>query len=68
MDYLDKLRSRFPSLKFESGHDMCHPETCSCWNIRVYDGTKNVHNCDYLNQTVEFCESYVNAKLAKVGE
>jgi len=68
MDYFEKLRSRFPSLKFESGHDTCHPETCSCWDIRVYDGAKNVYNGNYFNNVVEFCESYVNAKLAKGGE
>lgn len=65
---MDELRSMFPSLKFESGHEMCHPETCSCWNIRVYDGVKNIYNGDYFNQTVIFCEYYVNAKLAKGGE
>ena len=61
---MDELTVMFPSLIFKSGHGMCHPETCSCWNIRVYDGTENVYNSDYLDQTVDFCKSYVKAKLA----
>jgi hypothetical protein len=22
-------------VKIVSGHDMCHPETCSCWNYKA---------------------------------
>ncbi|AHJ10552.1 hypothetical protein Spp001_44 [Shewanella phage Spp001] len=60
---ISKLRKLYPNLKFESGHDMCHPETCSCWNIRIYDDKNiNLFNCDSGAEAIRFCEKF-NAGL-----
>jgi len=50
---LDALTEEF---KIESGHSMCHPETCSCWTFRVYsaDG-ENVLNTDSSLDVKKFC-------------
>lgn len=34
--------------QIESGHRMCHPETCTCWNWRIWDNKQNryVYNSD----------------------
>lgn len=55
---LQKLNERFPKFKIESGHRTCHPETCQCWDIRVYNlKGKNVHNTNSYESVVKFCES-----------
>ena len=50
---LDALTKDF---NIETGHRMCHQETCSCWNFRVYnlDG-ENVLNSDSSKEVLWFC-------------
>lgn len=31
----------------ESGHGLCHPETCTCWEFRLY--TVNRHSVKGIN-------------------
>lgn len=44
----------------EPGHNRCHPETCTCWNFRVFemgsDGKKgnNVLNSDSSNEVKRY--------------
>jgi hypothetical protein len=50
---LDDLTNDF---RIKTGHGMCHPETCSCWNFRVYDlDGNNVLNSDSSKEVMEFC-------------
>jgi len=52
-----ELDEQFKDFKIESGHYMCHPETCTCWNFRVYDlEGNNVLNTDSSNSVIEFCK------------
>jgi len=52
-----ELDEQFKDFKSESGHYMCHPETCTCWNFRVYDlEGNNVLNTDSSNSVIEFCK------------
>ena len=56
-DDLENLNRKYPSFKIESGHRTCHPETCSCWDIRVYDKNNvNVLNSNNLNLVITFLE------------
>lgn len=55
---LNKLTEKFI---VESGHGMCHPETCSCWNFRVYKikpvdkkRGENVLNSDGLDEVKDY--------------
>ena len=57
-----ELDEQFKDFKIESGHNVCHPETCSCWDIRVYDlNGNNVLNTNSVNRVIEFCTRSVNA-------
>lgn len=39
--------------KIKSGHSMCHPETCSCWDYHVY----NTETGEVVLQTDDFDEA-----------
>lgn len=46
--YASDLNELTTKYRVDSGHGMCHPETCCCWNYQVYKtGTyQNVLNAD----------------------
>ena len=54
---LDRLT---PKYIVDTGHGMCHPETCTCWNFRVYEKDrsgkkgKNVLNSDSSKDVMVF--------------
>ena len=50
------MSSNINGFKVVSGHDRCHPETCTCWDYRVYDvNGVNVLNTDSYDELIKFC-------------
>lgn len=47
--------------KIISGHYMCHPETCSCWDYKVVEIGKEHHPSmlctDDYNEAKEYCDN-----------
>jgi hypothetical protein len=57
---LNELTSNF---EIKSGHYMCHPETCQCWEFRVYDlEGNNVLNSDSSKEVIDFCKIETKGK------
>ena len=69
---ISELSKINPNIEAESGHTMCHPETCTCWNIRLYatkDFTsingnhyrkgENLFNTDSYASAEKFCKELV---------
>jgi len=57
---LDALTKDF---RIETGHGICHPETCQCWEFRVYDlKGKNVLNSDSSKEVMLFCKIATKVK------
>jgi hypothetical protein len=53
--YASELSKLTDNFTVKSGHDMCHPETCCCWNFRVYDlNGNNVLNSDSSEEVKSF--------------
>lgn len=52
---LNELTTKY---KVKSGHNRCHPETCTCWNFMVYlaDGSSHgsVFSSDGSSEVKEF--------------
>ncbi|EGR5926744.1 hypothetical protein BS028_08030 [Vibrio parahaemolyticus] len=55
-----ELNELTPKYLVESGHNRCHPETCTCWNFRVFEKTsngskgENVLNSDSSKEVKQF--------------
>lgn len=65
----EELNKASPKARVDWGHELCHPETCSCWNYMVYAlcnidlphisyrKGENIYNTDSSEDAYKFCKA-----------